>query len=187
MNSKYNKMILSAIAIAINIVIGNIVAAFQIPFLFLDTIGTIFIALIFGPIPGMIVGILTNLVAPILMGKVTFSLFVIVSAAVGLVSGFMFKKMKFKPISMIIIGLVVAFIAAFIGSGVKLIVFGGYSGDILDSVFAILTAAGMNDFVAIFIPRFLYNVVDKIISCFLVYILYKKLYDSKVNIPKVNV
>ena len=121
------------------------------------------------------------------MGNFSFSPFIIVSVAVGLVAGFMFKKMKFKPISMVIIGVVVAFIAAFIGSGVKLIVFGGYSGEILDSVFAILTASGINDFVATFIPRFLYNIVDKILSCFLVYMLYKKLSASKINMPKVNV
>lgn len=187
MNSKYHKLALCAIAIAINIVIGNIVAAFQVPFLFLDTIGTLFIALIFGSIAGLTVGVLTNLIAPILMGNFAFSPFMIVSAVIGLVAGLMFRKMKFKPMSMIIIGVAVAFIAAFIGSGVKLIVFGGYSGEILDSVFAILTAAGLNDFIATFIPRFAYNLVDKVLSCFLVYIMYNKLIKSKVKMPKVNI
>lgn len=187
MNSKYYKLALCAIAIAINIVIGNIVAAFQVPFLFLDTIGTLFIALVFGPIAGLTVGVLTNLTAPILMGNFAFSPFMIVSAVIGLVAGLMFRKMKFKPISMIIIGVTVAFIAAFIGSGIKLIVFGGYSGEILDSVFALLTAAGLNDFVATFIPRFAYNLVDKVLSCLLVYIMYNKLIKSKVKMPKVNV
>lgn len=187
MNSKYYRLVLCAIAIAINIVLGNIVAAFQVPFLFLDAVGTIFIALIFGPIAGLTVGLLTNLVAPMLMGNFAFSPFMIVSAAIGLVAGVMFKKMKFKSTSMIIIGIVVAFIAAFIGSGVKLVVFGGYSGEILDSVFALLTGAGLNDFIATFIPRFAYNIVDKILSCYMVYILYNKLVKSKVSMPNVNV
>lgn len=187
MNSKYNKMVLSSIAIAINIVIGNIVAAFQLPFLFLDTIGTIFIALIFGPIAGMIVGALTNLVAPILMGRITFSLYILVSIAVGLVAGVMFKKMKFNSISMIIIGIAVAAISAFVGSWIKLIVFDGYSGELSDAIFSILTATGLSDFLAMFITRFSYNVVDKILSCFLVYLLYKKLHSSNVNIPKIDI
>ena len=184
MNNKYYRLSICAIAIAINIVIGNIVAAFQVPFLFLDTIGTLFIALIFGPIAGLVVGVLTNLTAPILIGNFAFSPFIIVSAAVGLVAGLMFKYMKFKPISMIVVGTVIAFVAAFIGSGVKLIVFGGYSGEILDSVFAILTASGLNDFVATFIPRLAYNLVDKVLSCFIVYIMYNKLIRSKVKIPR---
>lgn len=187
MKSRYYNLTLCAIAIAINIVIGNIVATFQIPFLFLDTIGTLFIALIFGPIYGLSVGVATNLLAPILLGNFAFSPFVIVSAAVGLVSGFMFKKMKFKVSSMAIIGLVIAFISAFIGSWIKLIVFGGYSGELLDVAFAFLTNSGFNDYISTFIPRFLYNVVDKILSCYIIYGLYNKLVKSSVNLPKVNI
>lgn len=186
MTSKYYNLAICSIAIAINIVLGNIVAAFQVPFLFMDAIGTLFIALILGPIPALIVGALTNLVAPMLMGNFAFSPFLFVSAAVGLVAGIMFKKLKFKPSSMVIVGITVAFVAAFIGSGIKLIVFGGYSGEILDAVFAILTSNGISDFVATFIPRFLYNIVDKVLSCYIVYLLYTKLVKSRVKLPKIT-
>ena len=186
MKSRYYNLTLCAIAIAINIVVGNIASVFQIPFLFLDTIGTLFIALIFGPIYGLVVGVASNLLAPILLGNFKFSFFVLVSAAVGFVAGIMFKKMKFKVSSMVVIGIVVAFVAAFIGSWIKLIVFGGYSGELLDVAFAFLTNSGFSDYISTFIPRFLYNVVDKILSCYIVYALYNKLVKSSISIPKVN-
>lgn len=183
MNSKIYNLSLCAIAIAINIVLGNIVSLFQIPFLFLDTIGTLFIAAIFGPIYGLAVGTATSLLAPILLGNFTFSLFVIVSASVGLFSGIMFKKMKFTPLSMIIIGIVISVISAFIGSWIKLIVFGGYSGELSDIAFALLSNSGLSEFISMFISRFSYNIVDKILSCYIVYILYNKLKKRGVRLP----
>ena len=54
------KMTFTAMGIVINIVFGSLVSFLKIPLLFLDTIGTVFTAVLLGPVYGMIAGGLTN-------------------------------------------------------------------------------------------------------------------------------
>ena len=49
------------VCVALNIVLGIITAALGIP-LYLDTLGTVLSAAIFGPVPGMFVGSLSNII-----------------------------------------------------------------------------------------------------------------------------
>ena len=49
------------VAVAMNIVLGIITSAIGIP-LYLDTLGTVLSAAILGPIPGIIVGALSNII-----------------------------------------------------------------------------------------------------------------------------
>ena len=59
------------VCVAMNIVLGIITAALGIP-LYLDTLGTVLSAAILGPVPGMIVGSLSNIITG-LMYSVTDS------------------------------------------------------------------------------------------------------------------
>ena len=49
------------VAVAMNIVLGIITSAIGIP-LYLDTLGTVLSAAILGPVPGLIVGALSNII-----------------------------------------------------------------------------------------------------------------------------
>lgn len=49
------------VAVAMNIVLGIITSALGIP-LYLDTLGTVLSAAILGPVPGIIVGALSNII-----------------------------------------------------------------------------------------------------------------------------
>ena len=62
MNSSTRKITFSAICIVVNIVFGTFVSMLNIPFLFLDTVGTILGSVILGPFWGMLIGGGTNLV-----------------------------------------------------------------------------------------------------------------------------
>ena len=55
-NTKVYVTAFCGVAIAMNIILGIITAALAIP-LYLDTLGTVLTAAMFGPIPGMIVGV----------------------------------------------------------------------------------------------------------------------------------
>src|SRR3954471_13022785 len=46
----------SALAIALNVILGTVVSSLKIPLLFLDTIGTVLIAVLFGPWWGALAG-----------------------------------------------------------------------------------------------------------------------------------
>ena len=60
MRSNSRVFIFSALGIAINIVLGTVSGMLNIPLLFLDTIGTIFVAVVYGPFYGALTGGLTN-------------------------------------------------------------------------------------------------------------------------------
>ncbi|WP_432664402.1 hypothetical protein R9X47_28230 [Wukongibacter baidiensis] len=59
-------LIFASMGIVINIVFGTIVSMLKIPLLFLDTIGTIFVAVVLGPFYGAISGGLTNIIQGII-------------------------------------------------------------------------------------------------------------------------
>ena len=84
-------IVLIPIAIAINIVLGQTVsAALKIPVYF-DSIGTIFVGVVAGPIPGLLTGLLANLIwtyiLPAPFQSAYAAPFAIVAAEIGLLAG----------------------------------------------------------------------------------------------------
>ena len=76
-----------------NIVLGIITSAIGIP-LYLDTLGTVLSAAILGPVPGLIVGALSNIITGLIY-SVSDIPFCLVNMAVGLIVGLVAKKWKF--------------------------------------------------------------------------------------------
>lgn len=167
-------MVFSALAIAINIVLGTVVGLLSIPLLFLDTVGTIFTAVLFGPLYGAIVGGLTNVIQGILTNPKDIP-FALVNIAVGIIVGLIAKKWKFDYKSAIITGLILAVVCPLIGTPIATYVYGGITGDINDVFFTWLVQSGQSIFTAAFIPRITSNIVDKIASCLLVSFLINRL------------
>ena len=69
------------VAVAMNIVLGIITSAIGIP-LYLDTLGTVLSAAILGPVPGLIVGALSNIITGLIY-SVSDIPFCLVNMAVG--------------------------------------------------------------------------------------------------------
>lgn len=167
-NRKVFLLVMSAMAVAINIVLGTIVSRLQIPLLFLDTIGTIFIAALYGPLYGAAVGTITNLLTPILSGNPKDIPFFLVNLAVGLIVGFIAKKYKFGLVPAVITGIILSIVCPLIGSPIAVWVYGGITGSGNDFIFTWLKNSGMDIFSAAFVPRITGNIIDKIGSCILV-------------------
>lgn len=176
MNSqkKIYPLIFSGLAIALNLVLGTLVKTIRIPLLFLDTVGTIFTAAVFGPIYGAMAGGLTNLIQGVITGPKIIP-FAFVNIAVGLVVGIVAKKWKFNFTTAFLTGLVLAVVAPLIGTPIATYVYGGITGDFNDIVFTWLVQSGHKIFTAAFIPRITSNIVDKIASCLIVSFLIKRL------------
>lgn len=176
MNNKNSSfiMVFSALAIAINIVLGTVVGLLNIPLLFLDTVGTIFSAVLFGPWYGAIVGGLTNVIQGMLTNPKDIP-FALVNIAVGIIVGLIARKWKFDLKTAIITGLILAVVSPLIGTPIATYVYGGITGDINDVFFTWLVQSGQSIFTAAFIPRIASNIVDKIASCILVSLLLNKI------------
>lgn len=78
------------VAVAMNIVLGIITSALGIP-LYLDTLGTVLSAAILGPVPGIIVGALSNIITGLIY-SVSDIPFCLVNMAVGLIVGLVAKN-----------------------------------------------------------------------------------------------
>ena len=88
------------VAVAMNIVLGIITSALGIP-LYLDTLGTVLSAAILGPVPGIIVGALSNIITGLIY-SVSDIPFCLVNMAVGLIVGLVAKKWKFGIVPAVI-------------------------------------------------------------------------------------
>lgn len=167
-------LIFSALAIAVNIVLGTVVDMLSIPLLFLDTVGTIFTAAVFGPWYGALAGGLTNLVQGVITNPKVIP-FALVNIAIGIIVGFIAKKWKFNFVTATITGLILAVVAPLIGTPIATYVYGGITGDFNDVLFTWLAQSGQKIFTAAFIPRITSNFVDKIASCLIVSLLIQRL------------
>lgn len=165
------RMIMCGLAIAINIVLGIVAAAIKFP-VYLDTIGIIFIAIYFGPWYGAAVGGATNFLTAILNGMTDMP-FMLVSIAVGIVVGLIFRKVKFTLVNVIIAGVIVGIIAPIIGTPIGIFVYGGLTGTVSDVFVLALKQSGANIFAASFLPKLGNNLLDKIGSCLIIYLLVK--------------
>lgn len=168
------KMTYTAMGIVINIVFGTIVSSLKIPLLFLDTIGTIFTAVILGPIYGMIAGGLSNVLHGLMTNPKSIP-FALVNIAVGLIVGLIVKKYTFNLKTALITGAILAVVAPLIGTPIAVWIYGGITGDGNDFLFLWLQKSGQTMFTAAFIPRITGNIIDKIASCVLVSLLVSRL------------
>lgn len=164
----------SALGIAINIVLGSVAGFLSIPLVFLDTIGTIFVAATFGPWFGALTGGLTNIIQGILTNPKNIP-FALVNIAVGIIVGIISRKFKFGIKTAVITGLILSVVAPLIGTPIATYVYGGLTGDVNDIFFTWLVQSGQKIFTAAFIPRIASNFVDKILSCVLVSSLIRRL------------
>jgi energy-coupling factor transport system substrate-specific component len=160
-------MIFCALAIALNIVLGIFASSLKLP-IYLDTIGTIFAAVYFGPWYGAVVGALTNIITGIIFSPKDIP-FLLVNVAVGLIVGFIAKKFNFNLITAIITGLILSVVCPLIGTPIGIWIYGGLSGTGMDFLFIWLQKVGNSIFVSSFITKITSNFMDKICSCILVW------------------
>ena len=169
-----------ALAVAVNVVAGTAVASLAIPFLFLDTLGTFFVAAAYGVRAGVLVGVVTNLVLGVTEGPTAVP-FALVNAAVAVVVGLLARRRGFTLPVALAAGPVVAVLAPALGTVIAVYVFGGLTGGALDLVVLGLRQAGAAVFTAAFLPRLGANAVDKVATALLVWGLLRTLPPSLVG------
>lgn len=162
-NTKVYVTTFSAICIAANIVLGIITSALGIP-LYLDTLGTVVSAAILGPIPGAIVGALSNIITGLIY-SVSDIPFCLVNVVVGLVIGFAAKKFSFKLPTAIVCGLILSILCPAVGTPIGIFVYGGLNGSASDVLVMALKQSGQTIFAASFIRNIASNLIDKIGTC----------------------
>jgi energy-coupling factor transport system substrate-specific component len=173
-NKKTFTLILCAFAAALNIVLGSLVGQLKIPLIFLDTIGTIFAAVYFGPWYGATVGAVSNIITGMIFSPKDIPFF-LVNVVVGLIVGYIVKKHGYGLVTAIVTGLILSVVCPLIGSPIAIWLYGGVTGSGNDFLVLWLRKSGADIFTSAFVPRITGNIIDKVLSSFLVYALIKKL------------
>jgi energy-coupling factor transport system substrate-specific component len=168
-------LVLIPIGIAINQIGRLISTALALP-IFLDTIGTVFMAMLAGPWVAGIGGFLTNVVTAIAYGRPNSVFFGTVQLFIGLVVGwFVYKGWLKKPLPVLGTGILLAVSAAFISAVISTLVAGGVSGSGVDLVVAVFLAAGQKYWTSMVGARILTESIDKVIAVFIPWLSVKRL------------
>jgi len=152
-------------AIAVNIALGHWVKfTMQWP-LYLDSIGTILVGALLGPLPGAATGAISNIIWYGLSGDIAILPYAIVAAFIGWAAGFAASYKAFERFpTAVLAGLLVGFGAAILAAPITAYVFGGVTGGGGDYLTSYLAATGANLLQATTIQGFLSDPLDKMIS-----------------------
>ena len=160
---------MSALCVGFNVVLGSFITLSGIPFLFLDGLGTIFMAVNFGLGYRLVTAIGTHLVLAMYFGPMGLP-FVLVSITTAIVA-YLCSKRNFNYKTAIFMGIMIVFVGSFVSAPIRLIFYGGFKGSgrsLTDLVVVSLKASGYEMFFATYWGAFTDGLIDKIISCLLV-------------------
>ena len=157
--------VLIPVGVGINFVGGTLVSVLKLP-IFLDTIGTILVALLAGPWVAALTGLITNLV--LVVSDPTLIAFAPVNVAIGLIAGFLALQGWFKTYPKIVAsGLIIMLTGVILSAPIVVLVFGGVtSSPSRSALTAFFLATGSNIWQSVFTTGVIVEVVDKLISVF---------------------
>ncbi len=164
-------------AIGVNIALGHLVQySLQWP-LFLDSIGTILVGALLGPLAGAVTGALSNIIWGSLLGDPSILPYSITAAFIGWAAGYAASLGAFRRFSTVeLSGLLVGFSAALISAPITAYLFGGTTGGGTDYLTSYLTATGANVLQAATIQGFISDPLDKMISFAIAWLLWRILH-----------
>lgn len=157
--------VLIPVAVGINVVGGALTNVLRIP-LFLDTIGTILLAILAGPLVAAVGGILTNVVLSVVRSP-TMLPFGLTQAAIALVTGYLAMRGWFQIheqrdyLKLAGVAVLVAATSVLTGWPLLVWIFGGITGTAPDIVVGIFLAAGFDIKIAALGSQLVIEPVDK--------------------------
>lgn len=165
-NFSVSKQCMAALGIVLNVVGAFIAFNLHLP-VYLDSIGTILVSALYGPVYGVITGVLGSLVSGF-----TFDIYSLYFAPVqiftGLMAGVLFgtrwlKKTKI-PFGAFLVSLPTSIISALITA----VIFGGITSSGSSLIVQILSKIGLNLTLSCFIVQVLTDYLDKLLAVILV-------------------
>ena len=151
------------VAIFINVLGGNIASHFNFPIWF-DTIGTMFIAIKYGPIAGAIVGGASPFIASMIYGTPT--IYSLVGLMVGVVVGLLFpRNNRDDKLAIVSLAVFVGLLSTFICIPMNSVLNGGYTGNKWgDALFDMLYNTFSNSRFNVFAAESFVDVPDRVIT-----------------------
>lgn len=158
------------LAVAINIVVGDIVqSVLKLP-VYLDSIGTVLVAVLVGPWAAAATGGISNVIWGLF--RVVPLPFAVVAIAIGLLAGVFarlgwFKRAYLAPLA----GLITGVAAALLSAPLSAFIFNGVTGSGTDAIVAAFRAYGNSILAAATFQGLVADPLDKLLSFLIVYLI----------------
>ncbi len=163
-----------AFCIALNLTAGQITAALKIP-LYLDSIGTILVAVLVGPWSAIICGSTANLLAAAL-GNPSMIFFIPVVVVIGAFTGFIARLGWFRTWYLVALGgIVQGILAAIVSAPISAYLFSGVMMAGTDFLVLYFRSVGNTILNSVLYQGLTSDPADKLVSYFIVFFLTKNL------------
>lgn len=160
--------VLIPVAIAINVVIGQIVFLLKLP-VYLDSIGTMLVAVVCGPWAGALTGTLSNTIWGLAIDPNALPWWP-VALLIGFVTGWCARGGLFRNTwKVLITGFIVALVAALASAVVNMLLIGGITASGSSLITAYLLQTGRSMIESVLSTNFLVEPVDKISTALLAF------------------
>ena len=168
-------LVLVRLGVAVNLVIGQIVAALLLP-VYLDSVGTILVAALIGPRAAITVGLVSQVLNAVISGNFSWLPFAVVQIIVALYAAAAARLGLFRRLSTAIpAGIGMGFLAAACSAPISYFLFGGVTAGGVTVVTTLLRAVGAPLGIAVASASFATDLLDKAIACALVSVLLRSL------------
>ncbi|MFC6163676.1 ECF transporter S component [Lactiplantibacillus dongliensis] len=178
---KTRTLTLLALCIALNFVGSNIALMLKLP-IYLDSIGTVLAAAVFGPLCGMLVGGATSL---LVATTDLYSLFFMpIQLVIGLVAGLMYRRIK--PASFRQnwwLALVISLPGTLLSTLITVLLFHGITSSGSSMLVQVLLGTGMNKALAVFLIQVGTDYLDRFLTVYVVALVYRVL---RYKLPQAN-
>ena len=163
-------LVLIVISIAINMIGGQLASMVKLP-IFLDSVGTLISAVLLGPVIGMLTGLLTNLLWGLLTDPIAAAF-----APVAMVTGWLARAGWFRTLPKVVVsGVIITLAVTVVAVPLRTALFGGVTGSGADLFVAWMHSMGQNLVESVAITVIGANLVDKILTAVIVWLLLRQL------------
>ena len=160
---------LIAVGIALNLIMGEVTSVLKIP-LYLDSVGTVFIAVCCGTYAGVLCGLLSNVAAGMIVNPAMI-FFAPVSMFVGFFTGIVASRNGFSSLAKVAVwGLVQGILTAILSAPIAAFVFGGITLGGTDFLVLYFRSMGNSVLNSVFYQGLAADPIDKCCSYVLVYL-----------------
>lgn len=160
------KVTMMALAIALNFIGGLIAITLKLPIYF-DSIGTVLIGFLFGPLAAVITGVVSYIVNYITFDPCALY-FIPAQIVVALCSGTFYKKGLFNGKKSIIAIILMAIPVSFVSACIAAYVFGGVTSAGSSIIVGILGSNGVSMVLGVFVTQIVTDLLDKIVIVYMV-------------------
>lgn len=165
-------LVVIALAAALNIIGSNLALLLKLP-VYLDTIGTILVSALLGPLAGCITGGLTSLIVGLTSDLISLY-YLPVQLAIGLMAGLIYKKWQPDKWQFLwLIAFLISLPGTIVATVITYFLFHGITSSGSSIIVQLLLGTGLNKVLAIFIVQIITDYFDRLIGVSVVAALYR--------------